>query len=87
MTLTKHAPAERAAVDELGRQHQSVASDPLLVQLLDGIPCPVAVLNAQRQAIFANRSMASLAVNLCRDIVGVRPGELIGCIHSGRVGQ
>jgi len=82
MTLTKHAPAERAAVDELGRQHESVASDPLLVQLLDGIPSPVAVLNAQRQAIFANRSMASLAVNLCRDIVGVRPGELIGCIHS-----
>lgn len=82
MTLTKHAPAERAAVDEIGRQHQSVASDPLFVQLLDGIPSHVAVLNGQRQAVFVNRSMANLAVNLCKDIVGVRPGELLGCIHS-----
>lgn len=82
MTPTKHAPAERATSDELGRQHHAIASDPLLVQLLDGIPSPVAVLNEERQAIFANRSMANLAVSVCKDIVGLRPGELVGCIHS-----
>lgn len=82
MISTKHAPAERADVDEFRQQHQAIAADPLIPHLLDGIPYPVAVLNAQRQAIFANRAMSSLAVELYQELAGQRLGELMGCVHS-----
>lgn len=58
-----------------------VAGDPMMPLLLDGIPYPVAVLNAARQAVFINRSMTALA-GKPYDLVGKRPGEIIACIHS-----
>jgi signal transduction histidine kinase len=57
----------------------------LLIRILDGISTAVLILNSHRQIIFANRAFLELArISDIYAITGLRPGEAIGCIFSGR---
>ncbi|MFV0423425.1 sensor histidine kinase [Oleidesulfovibrio sp.] len=79
---THFAPAERASRDELTRQ-RSLFSDQILVTLLDSVTDIVAVLNGNRQIVFANRNLLQLLDDDDAEcIVGLRPGELLLCEHS-----
>lgn len=80
---TRFAPAERALPDELGHQVQlfSAGSTPRI--LLDSVPNVVMVLNKNRQMVYCNRLLLQLlgVPDGCR-LYGLRPGELLNCIHS-----
>ncbi len=80
---TKFAPAERASVDEIRAQAQYFLDAPLLNRLFDAIPDIVLVLNRQRQIVFANGAvLTSLGLNSQDSILGLRPGEALGCVHA-----
>ncbi len=51
--------------------------------MLDAVPNVLLILNEQRQAVFANEACLKL-LNLSgrSEILGLRPGELIGCVHA-----
>lgn len=60
-----------------------VSQLPLMPETLNAQPNLVAILNENRQIIFVNRTWFS-AINISdiHDILGKRPGEAMGCLHS-----
>ena len=81
---TRFAPAERATQAEVTRQHLLVRGQSLVRRFPDTIPNMTVVLNRHRQIVHANRSFLSFVrTNDPEKIIGLRPGEVVGCIHSG----
>jgi signal transduction histidine kinase len=82
---TMFAPAGRADAPTVARQRQAVEDDPMLRRLYDATIEVVVILNAQRQIVFANRSLlgqAGLADG--EALCGLRPGEALQCRHAGK---
>lgn len=75
-----HIQAIRESQADLQKDHDLIASDPLAVSILNGIPTPVLILNQARQIVFSNKAFLSL-INLSsiEMFMGMRPGEVIGC--------
>ena len=56
-----------------------------MINTLDAVSTAVLILNGRRQIVFANRAFLELIGILdVTDIMGLRPGESIGCIYSDR---
>lgn len=80
---THFAPAERADSAELKRQIAYFASDSLLGRLLNAVPDIFLILNAQRQAVYANDALLETMGVRREDLdCGPRPGELLDCVHA-----
>ncbi len=80
---TEFAPSERVPKEEILRQAQTFAQDPLLCEMLDGIPEVVLVLNKARQIVFTNKCLLDFLGIAERDsICGFRPGEALRCVHA-----
>ena len=80
---TQFAPAEREDKRLISEQTSSFLQDQNLVPVLDAIITPLLILNKYRQIVYANKSFLEL-VNISDPalILGMRPGEAIGCIHA-----
>jgi len=80
---TMYAPAERAPSDTVTEQVRLVSADSTLVEILNAIPVIVAVLNEQRQTVFANSALAAfLSESDISEFLGMRWGEILHCIHA-----
>jgi len=80
---TMYAPAERAPQDVLEWQTDNIADFSPLRTILDAMPNIVLVLNQYRQTIFCNKALLDFLQEEDEShILGLRPGELLGCIHS-----
>lgn len=80
---TYFAPPERATVEELGRQTAAFTTGAsLLIAMLDAMPQIVLVLNGQRQIVFANRALLNYLKCNLPDVLGLRPGEALDCVHA-----
>jgi signal transduction histidine kinase len=80
---TYFAPHERARPSAIRRQHKKLSEVHTLSNVLSAVPQFVAVLNKERQVVYANAALvrflnAESSLPLC----GYRPGELFNCIHS-----
>jgi len=81
--LTHFAPAERATSNELCRQAGHFSETSLTHQILDAVPSQLMILNDQRQIVYANKTLLDLvAVGEQERLIGLRPGEALGCIHA-----
>lgn len=78
---TRFAPAERAPPEVLRRQAHLAWDLAVLEEALATVPDAVMVLNQDRQVVFANRAAQDLTGRQ-EDVVGMRPGELMGCVHA-----
>ena len=81
---TAFAPAERATPDELQRQvDYFFNTPPLLQEIMTNIPGILTVLNDKRQIIYANRVLMDLlALSHTDEFLGLRPGEVLDCVHA-----
>jgi len=80
---TDFAPAERASQTDLERVVGYFIEHPESFSILDSVPELVLVLNAQRQVVYANSAAAELLhVDDTSSLIGLRPGELLGCEHA-----
>jgi len=78
------APAERVTRAQVERQSALVAGEDLLKAILDSSPSIILVLNGTRQIVYYNRALLDLLhLDDPGDLLGMRPGEAVGCIHSG----
>ncbi len=83
---TKFASPEKASDDELKFEVETFCSDGLLKAILDAVPDFTLILNKYRQIVFANQAMLDyLGKKDILKIVGLRPGELLGCSHAKEV--
>lgn len=81
-TITYFAPAERADREQLQHDHDRIGAAPLIRQLLDSFPEPAMILNSQRQIVYVNDKLLNLLHTAQDGVIGLRPGELLNCIHS-----
>ena len=80
---TQFAPAERAPEEEIQRQCYYFSNMPLLRRLLDAVPDILVMLNKERQTVFANLTLLDfLGLKDEADVAGLRPGEILNCIHA-----
>jgi signal transduction histidine kinase len=80
---TKFARAERVSRPELHRQVAKFAGLSLTRQLLNAVPNLLMILNGHRQIVYANQTLVDLiASGDPQRVHGLRPGEVLGCIHA-----
>lgn len=79
---TRFLPAERSSPEELRRQLEIIASNPLLRETLDAMPQLGLILNERRQILFANRAVTQALGRSLDTLVGLRTGEVLGCIRA-----
>ncbi len=82
MLSTSYAPPERDSPETLKADLRRLESVGAFHMILDALPDTALVLNDKRQIVFANeKTLASLGVDI-DNLVGFRPGEALGCVHS-----
>ena len=80
---TCYAPAPRSNAEEIERQYGLMSRLSLVPEILEAQPNLVAVLNQNRQIVYANHTwLIALKIPDIQKILGKRPGEAMGCIHS-----
>ncbi|MEW5870715.1 MAG: ATP-binding protein [Chloroflexota bacterium] len=80
---TQFAPAERATPQEVQRQaHFFAEGSPVWLFIFNAIPDFLMVLNLERQIIFANQSLLTFLGQKKPEILGLRPGEALDCVHA-----
>lgn len=81
--LTHFAPAARASAEQVAADHERLLSSQLMRALLEAVPDLLMVLNTQRQILAVNtRLVESLGVGDPASALGLRPGELVHCLHA-----
>lgn len=81
---TYFAPAERSSADRILKENDLVQSQELFSKLFGAMNGIGAVINKDRQIVYANNELLSLlGLNTLEPILGKRPGEVLSCIHSG----
>lgn len=83
--LTFYAPPDRDSKEEVERVSRQLKKE-ILLPWFDAVPISVVVVNEHRQILFCNTAFSTL----CRkssvdDVVGMRPGEALDCLHSSEV--
>ncbi|TIH17045.1 sensor histidine kinase [Marinifilum sp. JC120] len=83
MTMsTDFAPAERAPLPEIRELSEKIQENPM-VAAFHALPIPLLMINSCRQTVFCNSVFQSIAKkNNSHEIIGLRPGEALGCIHA-----
>ncbi len=81
--ITFFAPAERAPhADTLRLAQRFLGVSPYVRAILDAVPDIIMALTPQRQIVFANHSLLDFACCQEADLLGLRPGEALGCAHA-----
>jgi nitrogen-specific signal transduction histidine kinase len=76
-------PAGRVDEPTLLHEQSLVSNSELITILLNAMPELVLVLNEQRQIVAANqRLLETFGVEDSQLLLGLRPGEAVGCIHA-----
>lgn len=82
-TETQFAPAKRLLDGEIKIQAEQIIDQNLVPDLFKLIPSVILVLNKERQVIYSNDVLLeTIGVSDRRKFLGMRPGELLNCIHS-----
>jgi hypothetical protein len=82
---TKFASSQRKSQNQVIEENKSLINIPYLKEVLDVLPNLSAILNEERQAIYVNQNVLDfLGIKDINDILGERPGEIFGCIHSDK---
>jgi signal transduction histidine kinase len=80
---TYFAEAGRLDREQTRRQSAILRRDPMVNHLAGAVPDLIALLNRQRQVVYANRPFLQFLKRRSLDSVcGRRPGELLACVHS-----
>jgi len=81
--ITFFAPAKREPIKVVHRQAKQLGRTSLTRSLLNASLNYLFLLNAQRQIVMASENVLELVPGKTMDeIVGLRPGEALGCIHA-----
>ena len=80
---TFYAPADRKSKNEVSSESKLVEDYGYLRDIFFAMPDVAMVLNDERQIVYANDALLSIMPgNDYNDIIGLRTGEAIECIHS-----
>ncbi|MBW1783243.1 MAG: histidine kinase, partial [Deltaproteobacteria bacterium] len=82
---TQYAPAEKLSPIEIQAQSALFSNLPYVKHMADALPNSFLALNKHRQIVFANQALLDLVGKKDpEDVYGLRPGEVLRCIHSDK---
>ena len=82
--ITFFAAAEREPLEVIHRQGASFSHSPVARTLHNATLNYLFLLNTRRQIVMASENVLELMPTRTMDqIIGLRPGEALGCIHAG----
>ncbi len=77
---THYLPGERADPSQLAHTSDRIEREGFINSLLDTIPGLAVAINEQRQIVAAGRqTLEVLGADSVEDVLGMRPGEVLGC--------
>jgi hypothetical protein len=80
---TYFAPAKRCDEETLQQEIRIISQNPVIDGLMKSISGLIAVLDEHRQVLAVNEAMLEmLGYNDAGEVLGLRPGEMIRCIHA-----
>lgn len=80
---TFFAPAARSTMEEILKEYDAISSQKLFSEIFGSMTGIAAVLDSNRQIVYANTDFLTfLGINSLEPLLGKRPGEVVGCIHS-----
>lgn len=83
---TYFAPAERADQALVELDYNLFTGFSKVNELINALPLIAAVLNEQRQIVYGNKPLLeAMGFSKFEDVLGLRPGELINCIHANEM--
>ena len=83
MEISKFASAHRASNEQLEADYALIKSSDWISSFINTMPEVVAILNDERQIIFANDELLKLLdVKDAKLLLGSRPGEVLKCINA-----
>jgi len=83
---TYFAPAARTTMEEILKEYDAISTQRIFTEIFGSMTGIAAVLDKNRQIVFANTDFLNLlGLNSLEPILGKRPGEVVGCIHSAEV--
>lgn len=74
--------AGRSPAEQVVSTARLLQSVPLFTQMLDALPLMAMVVNERRQAVAVNRVLREAVGRDEFRLLGLRPGEMVGCLHS-----
>ena len=78
-------PMKRSSEEALRAQIDFVSQNPVIDALLNNVGGQLAVLNEHRQVLIVNETLIqTLGLADANTIHGLRPGEVIGCVHASK---
>lgn len=75
-------PARRSVAAERVAQAIALAAQPFVTRLVDDLPVPAAVLNAQREVLHENAALRRMLGVRGPALLGLRLGEAVGCARA-----
>jgi hypothetical protein len=79
---TRFASPERLPVAAVKAEARQLRNEPL-INWFDAMPIPMVVINDHRQILFSNEAFCAVSLKTeCTDVLGLRPGEALDCIHA-----
>lgn len=80
---TKFAPPQKSSEQVIRQENKIVSTLENFREVFNSVSSLAAVVNDKRQVVFANQELIDLlGVDSIEALLGKRPGEAIGCIHS-----
>lgn len=80
---TKFANPVREDKAGVFKRYNSIRKSPNIESILNAVPYMSAILNEHHQVIFCNTALLDLlSIPDIADVLGMRPGEIVHCIHS-----
>lgn len=79
---TQFAPAERSSREEIEFQNSQIKMSGLIATISESTNTVFMILNNNRQIVYANQELLDMLNSSCGEILGLRPGEVFGCINS-----
>jgi K+-sensing histidine kinase KdpD len=77
-------PALRSSMEEILNEHDLIASQKLFTEIFGAMGGVSAVVNKNRQIVYANTAFLEfLGVKSLEPVLGRRTGEVVSCMHSG----
>jgi nitrogen-specific signal transduction histidine kinase len=81
--ISYHASPLRSSIEEILNEHELVASQKLFGEIFGSITGVSAVINNNRQIVFANNDFIELlGLTRLEQVLGKRLGEVVSCIHA-----
>lgn len=80
---SKYASAIRSSSEQILNEYELIESQKIFTEMFGVISGIGAIINKNRQIIFANENfLSSLEINDIESVLGKRPGEIISCINA-----